>query len=197
MLQLFSMKRCTMLNIHPIVIIKMRGQTMRKFILLVILLITVTGCSSDVSSVDPDAVLQSVIAEKYSSGKILSTSRENNYYLSLVEDDNCVYLIILDNDSGQFEYLGGGELDKMDDDFAVYQLKNDQTQVIVFGLNNQFHYDTLSLSYSDIERESEQLLITDDISKQEYVLQMYNLTPEYNLDKASAITKAGAESIIY
>lgn len=170
---------------------------MRKFILLVILLITVTGCSSDVSSVDPDAVLQSVIAEKYSSGKILSTSRENNYYLSLVEDDNCVYLIILDNDSGQFEYLGGGELDKMDDDFAVYQLKNDQTQVIVFGLNNQFHYDTLSLSYSDIERESEQLLITDDISKQEYVLQMYNLTPEYNLDKASAITKAGAESIIY
>ncbi len=170
---------------------------MKKFGLIILILVLITGCGTSVDTSDPEVVLNSVMVEKYDSGRIIYSHREDPYYLSMIEDDSTVFLVILKNSNNQFEYLGGTEFDKTYDDFGVYQFKNDLDEVIVFGLNEQFQYETLSLDYINIAQETEEMLLTDDIRRKEYVLEIYRFPADYNLVRTSTTDINGGNAIIF
>lgn len=143
---------------------------------IVILVISFNGINLKWNKKTP----QDVLTDKYSNnaGYNILLHRENNEYIAYLGSDNeNIYFDIFENQN----YLGGSFIPLSNDiPISLYQTRQSQNVIVVFGDNTKTKYGSYTLTA--IGNKTEPKIINQTIREDNKLLDIYILDKKYNID---------------
>lgn len=150
---------------------------MKKIAYLCLICLMLVGCSTKIDT-NPREEIEAYLADEYPNATVLAEKTKENYHTILLEDGNEVTLVIFELNNGVYQYFGGSNYNENEGDYGRYDFKQEQYLMIVYAKNTDLTYTNLTLQYTNINEQGQQITIHDPIDRENFI-QIFLLPTEY------------------